>query len=83
MNKPTYKIEDNKLEAYKIELWFVPLLIIIPLVVSFYLGIDWYNRGFSQGISTYDGEVVIASIIFIGNIIFDIPFLKSFLTNKK
>ena len=70
--------EKIKGKSPRIELWFVPILIIFPIFVSIFLLLDWYYRGFSLGISTYDSELIIAIIIWIGNIIFDIPFLKSF-----
>lgn len=69
------KIEGK---SHRIELWFVPILIIFPIFVSIFLFSDWYYRGFSLGISTYDNELILAIIILIGNSIFDIPFLKSF-----
>jgi len=65
------------------ELWISPFLIIIPIIVSFYLILDWYYRGFSLGISTYDGQLFLGIVIFIGNIIFDIPFIKSHLVLSK
>ena len=61
----------------RLELWFAPLLIILPIIVSIFLIRDWFYRGFSLGISTYDGELFLAIIILVGNIIFDVPFLKS------
>jgi len=64
------------------ELWFAPLLIILPIVVSIFLIRDWFYRGFSLGISTYDGELFLAIIILVGNIIFDVPFLKSLISRR-
>jgi hypothetical protein len=61
----------------RLELWFAPLLIIIPLVVSLFFVQDWYTRGFSTGSSEFDGELLIGMIILIGNILVDIPFLRS------
>ncbi|UCD13675.1 MAG: hypothetical protein JSW60_08980 [Thermoplasmatales archaeon] len=61
----------------RMELWFTPLLIVLPIVVSIFLIRDWFFRGFSMGLSTYDGELFLAVIILVGNIIFDTSFLKS------
>lgn len=72
--------EKIKGKSHRIELWFVPILIIFPIFVSIFLFLDWYYRGFSLGISTYDSEFMLAIIILIGNIIFDIPFLKSLIS---
>ena len=67
----------------RLEFWFAPLLIILPIVVSIFLIRDWFYRGFSLGISTYDGELFLAIIILVGNIIFDVPFLKSLISRRK
>jgi hypothetical protein len=72
----------NNTRSMRLELWFAPLLIILPIVVSIFLIRDWFYRGFSLGISTYDGELFIAIIILVGNIIFDIPFLKSLISRR-
>ena len=66
----------------RLEFWFAPLLIILPIVVSIFLIRDWFYRGFSLGISTYDGELFLAIIILVGNIIFDVPFLKSLISRR-
>lgn len=75
--------EQNKLTSHRIELLFTPILIIVPIFVSIFLFLDWFYRGFAIGISIYDGELVVAMIILIGNIIFYIPFLKSFTSYEK
>lgn len=68
--------------SIRLELWFAPLLIILPIVVSIFLIRDWFYRGFSLGISTYDGELFLAIIILVGNIIFDVSFLKSLISRR-
>jgi len=73
----------NNTRLMRLELWFVPLLIILPIVVSIFLIRDWFYRGFSLGISTYDGELFLAIIILIGNIVFDVPFLKSLISIRE
>lgn len=70
------------MRSMRLEFWFAPLLIILPIVVSIFLIRDWFYRGFSLGISTYDGELFLAIIILVGNIIFDVPFLKSLISRR-
>ncbi|HEX08465.1 MAG TPA: hypothetical protein ENG38_01485 [Thermoplasmatales archaeon] len=64
-------------QGIRTELCFLPLLILLPFAVSIILLWSWYYRGFSMGCSDYDGELMLALIILIGNIVFDIPFVKS------
>ncbi|MCK5261087.1 MAG: hypothetical protein KAJ44_02800 [Thermoplasmatales archaeon] len=73
----------NNTRLMRLELWFTPLLIILPIVVSIFLIRDWFYRGFSLGISTYDGELFLAIIILVGNIVFDVPFLKSLISLRE
>ena len=72
--------ESSNTKLLRAELWFAPLLIVVPVLVSLFLINDWFYRGFSRGVSTYDGELLLAIIILAGNILFDIPFIKSLLT---
>jgi hypothetical protein len=65
------------------EIWSAPFLIVIPILFSLLLISDWFYRGFSTGSHIYDGELFIGIIIFVGNIIFDIPFLRSLLSSRK
>jgi hypothetical protein len=67
----------------RLELWFAPILIIVPLVVSVFLIWDWYARGSSLGLSRYDGELVLALLILFGNLAVDIPFVRSIRTLRK
>jgi len=82
MRKETEYLEKESITAklLRAELWFAPLLIIVPILVSLFLINDWFYRGFSRGVSNYDGELILAIIILAGNILFDIPFIKSLLT---
>ena len=73
----------NNTRLMRLELWFAPLLIIFPIVVSIFLIRDWFYRGFSKGISTYDGELFLAIIIIVGNIVFDVLFLKSLISPRE
>ncbi len=67
----------------RLELWFAPVLIIVPLGVSLFFFWDWYARGSSMGLSTYDGELLLGLLILCGNLAVDIPFLRSIRTLRK
>jgi len=71
------KKDQNHAKLLRSELLFAPLLIMCPVFVSVFLINDWFIRGFSIGVSTYDGELLLAIIILSGNILFNIPFIKS------
>ena len=77
------KAESNDIKVIKTEIIFTPLLLAFPIIVAFLLINDWYYRGFSMGISDFNGELMIAIIILIGNIAFDIPFIKSLIKIRK
>ena len=68
---------SENLRNVRTEILFTPLLVILPFVVASFLIYDWFCRGFSQGNSLYDSELMIGIIILIANIIFDIPFIRS------
>jgi hypothetical protein len=61
----------------RLELWLAPVLIIVPLSISLFFLWDWFIRGFSMNNSLYDGELFLGMILLVGNLVFDIPFLKS------
>lgn len=73
----------DDLKVIKTEVMLTPLLIALPLVVAVFLINDWFNSGFLEGISKYDGELLLAIIILVGNIMFDIPFIRSLIQYKK
>ena len=75
--------EKSNAKLRRAELWLAPLLILSPILVSIFLINDWFVRGFSTGISRYDGELLLAAIILAGNILFDIPFIKSLKTSSR
>jgi len=67
----------------RLELWFAPVLIIVPIGASLFFLWDWYVRGFSTGSSVYDGELFLGLLLLVGNLAFDIPFLRSIRTLRK
>ncbi len=85
MNSIKMEYLQNNLESKKLlrtELLFTPLLILVPTIISVFLINDWYVRGFAQGNAAFDGELLLGIIIFVGNILFDIPFIQ-FLVKKR
>ena len=68
---------NNYAKVIRTEILLTPLLIIVPFIVSIFLITDWYARGFSVNSSAFDGELMLGMIILIGNILFDIPFIRS------
>lgn len=71
------KKDNNYAKVIRTEILFTPLLIIVPIFVSIFLIYDWFTRGFSVNNPAYDGELMLGIIILVGNIIFDILFIKS------
>lgn len=77
------KGSDDLGRVIRTEILFTPLLIVLPIVVGVFLIYDWFCRGFSIGSSVFDGELMLGIIILVGNIMFDIPFLKSLLRYRR
>ena len=77
------KSYNNNLKIFRSELVFTPLLVALPVLVSIFLIYDWYSRGVSTGNTIYNGELILAVIILIGNFMFDIPFIRSLVRFKK
>jgi hypothetical protein len=80
MNQRDPQKETIQRILLRLELWFAPILIVVPIVVSFIFLWDWYVNGVSEGLSVYNGELLIALLILSGNLLFDIPFLRSIRT---
>ena len=76
-NEEYLKVKDNNLRLVRTEILFTPLLVLLPIVVAIFLINSWFYNGFSKGISEYDGELMLAIIILVFNIMFDIPFIRS------
>ena len=85
MRKETEYLKKGKhnTKLRRAELWIAPFLILVPILVSIFLINNWFFRGFSTGTSKYDGELLLAIIILAGNILFDIPFIKSLKTSGR
>lgn len=87
MNDKTAKkyvsFDKHDLQALRLEIWLTPVIIIFPLLVSGYLIYDWYTRGFLLNDPSYLGELILGLIILFGNILFDIPFIRSLIDYTK
>ena len=77
------KNSDDNVKAIRTELLFTPLLVILPLIVGYFLINDWYNRDFITSELELTGELILGIIILIGNIMFDIPFVKFLMKRRK
>ena len=77
--KMEYIRSDNHIRRIvRTELLLTPLLVALPFLIGILFIYDWYNRGFVEGASfDYLGTLMLGIIILVGNIIFDIPFIRS------
>jgi hypothetical protein len=70
-------IQRNGEKIIKAERGFAPFLIIAPLLFCSWLFYSWWTMGFTQGIPDFNINLLLGLIILVGNIAFDIPFVKS------
>ena len=80
MNEQKMQYIKNKNNTDKIirtEIILTPLLVIAPFVISILLIYDWITRDFLTSQKDLTGELMLAIIILVVNIIFDVPFIKS------
>jgi hypothetical protein len=84
MNKKEYmKNEHANARVIRGELISAPLLVLFPLIVGFFFIYDWYSRGFIMGDSAFNVELMLGIIIIVGNVIFDIPFIRTLKSASK
>ena len=83
--KKTEYIEskNNAEKLIRAELWFAPFLVVLPVVISILLIWSWFYMGYLEGSFAYDGHLILGLIILIGNIIFDVPFIKSLISYSR
>jgi len=67
----------------RLELWFAPLLLLVPIIASVVFLLEWYTKGVINGSSEYDGELLLGLLLLVGNLVFDIPFVRSIRMLKK
>ena len=83
-NQTAYqKTNNTNKRLIRSETIAAPILITIPMIISILLIHIWYTKGLLQNNSYYTGELLIGLIILVGNLLFDIPFLKSLLKQRK
>jgi len=76
--KMNYVKDPNSNERiFRTELLLAPLLILLPLVVGIIFINDWYTRDFIEGTYDLNGQLILGIVIIVGNILFDIPFIRS------
>ena len=82
-NKEYLKTDYDDLKIVKSEIFFTPMLIVLPLLVGVFFVYDWFCRGYSLGVSDFNGELIFGVIILVSNILFDVPFVSSLIRYKK
>jgi len=87
MNKKNQKYMKNSnlgdLKIVRTEILFTPLLVVAPFLVGFFLIQDWYIRDYLWNELDLFRQFLLGCIIIIGNILFDIPFIRSLKNYKK
>ena len=73
------KTDKNSKNLIRLEICLSPLLLVLPVIASILLIKSWFYKGYLSGSSAYDYELILAIVILIGNIVFDIPFVNSLL----
>jgi hypothetical protein len=74
------KKESSFSKVIRTEILFTPLLIIFPLIVGFFLIYGWFENGFNPMLFS---SFILGIIIIIGNIAFDITFIRSLIDLSK
>lgn len=77
------KNDENQAKILRTELMLAPLLVALPVAVSFLFLHHWFENGYSVGDPAFNGELMLAFIILVSNISFDIPFVKTMLHYRK
>lgn len=73
----------QKKNLLRLELVLAPLLISIPIIVSFFLFNQWFTNSVLEGNPMSFGLFFLASFILFGNLLFDIPFIHSIIKLSK
>ncbi len=85
MNEENMKYieNNNNSKVIRTEILFAPILIILPFIVGVLLLNDYYVRGIIGNDPRFFGELILGIVIIVGNILFDIPFIKSLIEKKE
>lgn len=82
-NNMKYMKNNNNSKVLRTEILFAPLLIVLPFIVGILLINDYYYRGIIGNDPSFFGELILGIVIIVGNILFDIPFIKSLIKKKE
>lgn len=77
------KKDKNIKKMLRTEILLAPILIILPIIIGTIFIYEWYARGFLNGNSNFDIDLILGVIIIFGNILFDIPFINSLIKQYK
>ena len=77
------KKEKSIVKMLRTEILLAPILIILPIIIGIIFIYEWYRRGFLTGDPSFNINLILGLIIIIGNILFDIPFIKSLIEHTK
>ncbi len=82
-NNMKYMKNNNNSKILRTEILFAPLLIFLPFIIGFLFINDYYVRGVIGNDPSFFGELILGIVIIVGNILFDIPFIKSLIKKKE
>jgi len=71
--------QKNDKRVIRTEILFTPVLVALPICVGILFIYEWYTHSIIDSISGYFGMLILGIILIVGNIIFDIPFIRSLL----
>jgi len=77
------KKEKSIAKLLRTEILLAPVLIILPIIIGIIFIYEWYARGFLVDNPSFNINLILGLIIIIGNVLFDIPFIKSLIKHSK
>lgn len=82
-NMEYLKKEKGIAKLLRTEIILAPILIILPMIIGIIFIYEWYTRGFLADDPGFNINLILGFIIITGNILFDIPFIKSLVKHSK
>ena len=70
-------VKNSHERIFRTELLLAPFLVFLPFIIGVIFINDWYVRGFLTGSPEFNGELTLGIVIIMGNILFDVPFIRS------